>query len=147
MKLAASGGAADVEQSIGGQEDNSTQNSNNPDLCWNNGTSKVRRTTSRGAFTQYMGSNNGQIYENGGWVSPLTSNLALYQADFLNEIMGRNRPRWWFTYSRLSRNYIIKLKAFTFGHPLPNSELQGSLSMDNVFKHLWSIQLNDELQK
>ena len=39
--------------SLGGQEDNSTQNSNYND--WN---SKARRTTSGGAFT-YMGSNSG----------------------------------------------------------------------------------------
>ena len=43
----------DPEASLGGQEDNSTQNSNNLDQ-----NSKKRRTTSVGTF--YVGSNSGQ---------------------------------------------------------------------------------------
>lgn len=118
MKLGSSG----ADQSIGRQEDNSTANSNNPDQWGTNGNNPNRRTTSRGGYTQYMGSNNGYTNENGGWVSPMNSNMALYQNDMMMyDRFGQGNSKWYGHFLKFSQSYLIKLKAFTFGNPLPNS--------------------------
>jgi len=65
-----------------------------------------------------------QTGENSGWVSNfMTSNLAIYQSDVLDEMIGKNRPRWWPLFCKINRSYLVKLRAFTSGTPLPNSEL------------------------
>mmetsp|Transcript_10040 Transcript_10040/g.15293 ORF Transcript_10040/g.15293 Transcript_10040/m.15293 type:complete len:97 (+) Transcript_10040:3563-3853(+) len=95
------------------------------------------RRNSRGGQTQMYGGS-AQTGENSGWVSNfMNSNLAIYQTDVLNDFMSKDRPRWWPYFQKFSRNYLVKLRGFTYGAPLPNSELQSSLSMDNVFKYLW----------
>ena len=83
MKLS-DGGA---HQGSFGQEDQSTatQNSNNTDL-----NSKVRRTTSGGAFNYIERGQAEEIYQ--------SSEMAMYQAD-LNE-MNNDKPKWFYQFSK-----------------------------------------------
>jgi hypothetical protein len=124
MKLAE--GHTDTDQGM----DDSTQNSNHPD--WNN--SKMRLTGGRYGNAMYGD-------ENSGWVSNfMPSNLAAYQTE-------KNIPRWWPIFQKVNKHYLVKLCAFTSGTPLPNTELQSSLSMDHVFKHLWSLKIDDDRKR
>lgn len=121
--------------SLGGQEDHSTQNSNN--LDWN---SKARRTTSGGASFTYNASTSGQPNDNGAWVTQPPSIFAVYQAD-LQEFS--DKPRWFGHYHKENRLLVRKLKAFQWGSPIAVSELQSSLSMKNVHDQLHQVQDED----
>ena len=97
----------DPEASLGGQEDNSTQNSNNLDH-----NSKKRRTTSGGTF--YVGNNSGRHQqEDEGCFEP--SPWAIYQ----NDLCGYDdKPKWNPQYDKYNRSLVQKINAFSWGDPI-----------------------------
>lgn len=108
----------DSQQSTSlGQEDNSTQNSNNLDQ-----NSKKRRTTSGGA-SFYMNSNSGQYNEN-GWATP--SPWAVYQADLYGFC---DKPKWFPVWYKLNKSLVQKIRAFSYGGQIQLSTIQSSMSL------------------
>ena len=109
----------DPETSLGGQEDQSTQNSNNLDQ-----NSKKRRS----GASFYMGSNNGQNEDNGCFEP---SPWAVYQADLYGYY---DKPKWYPSYHKHNKNLPQKIKAFGFGDPIPMTTIQTSLNLNQILK-------------
>jgi hypothetical protein len=99
----------DPEASLGGQEDNSTQNSNNLDQ-----NSKKRRTTSGGTF--YVGSGQHAL-EDERCFEP--SPWAIYQNDLCSY---EDKPKWFPVYDKHNRALVQKIRAFSYD-PIPIANL------------------------
>ena len=115
-----------AEQSLNGQEDNSTQNSNNQD--WN---SKGGRRTNSGIFNYNPKP------------SPPPSIFAMYQAD----LDLTDKPSWFFHYQRQKKSFAHKVKSFSYGKPIEMATLNSKLSNEFVMKHLHHVKDVEQKQK
>ena len=79
---------------------------------------------------------------NGDFIYPPSQLALINQGDIIDIYQ---KSKWFPTYAKNFRQFPVKLKAFTRGMTVPMSELQSSLSMDYVFKYLFSI--SDEEKK
>jgi hypothetical protein len=67
--------------------------------------------------------------EDGGCFEP--SPWAIYQ----NDLCGYDdKPRWFPSYDKLSRSLVQKIKAFSWGDPIPMTDLQTSININIIMK-------------